>query len=158
MNQFTGYELEELRKALRHILDSQLFGVLSTVAEETPHSTIMAFAVADNWNTLVMVTPRHTRKYQFLKENQKVSFFVDNRSNRMVDTEEVYGIEARGRVSEIDKTDTLVYRDLYLRKFPQMDDFFRSPASACIKISVDSYNIVHHFQDVVVLSLGGDSR
>lgn len=146
----------ELESTVRKLLWEQLFGVLATSAPGGPHTTIVAFAAADDLRTIVFATPRGTRKYGNLKSGGRVSLFFDNRTNDAADLKEVYGIEARGPATEVHGDQRRVYESLYRARHPMLDAF--AEGSALIRIDVKRYDIVHKFQEVLVLDFDGKSE
>jgi hypothetical protein len=43
--------------------------------------------------------------------------------------------------------------NLYLQKYPEMCDFAAAQNTALIKITVDRYEVVQHFQNVTILEI-----
>ena len=89
----------------------------------------------------------------YLNKHETVSFFIDNRSNSITDLQMIAGIEAQGTAVEVDASVRERYEQLYLDKFPEMEEFAQSPGNAMIKIDVEAYNIVQHFQDVTIVEM-----
>jgi general stress protein 26 len=145
--------IDELPKLVRNIVHTQLFGILATQGERFPHTTIVSFVTADNLRSLIFFTPKSTRKMNFLTARSGVAFFIDNRSNSITDLQRVAGIEVQGSASEVTGTDRERYGELYTEKYPELQDFATSPGNAMIRIEVEAYNIVQHFQDVTILEM-----
>jgi nitroimidazol reductase NimA-like FMN-containing flavoprotein (pyridoxamine 5'-phosphate oxidase superfamily) len=53
--------------------------VLATVADDTPHCSLMAYATNDDANEVYMVTYRNTKKFRNLLANARVSLLIDTR-------------------------------------------------------------------------------
>jgi nitroimidazol reductase NimA-like FMN-containing flavoprotein (pyridoxamine 5'-phosphate oxidase superfamily) len=138
---------------IKKTIKDQLFGILATQGREFPHTTIVSFISADNLKSIIFFTPKATRKLKFLSRSGGVSFFIDNRSNRIADLQTVAGIEAQGNAVEIPEKERAGYEELYLNKYPELEDFVRSPGNAMIRIDVVTYNIVQHFQEVTILEI-----
>lgn len=153
----------QLRVTLKRLLAGQLFAVLATHGDRAPHLNIVSFAPADELATVLFATPRQTRKFANLLARSEVSLFVDNRSNRARDLEEVFGIEISGVAREVSREEPSAaagaaaaarhYREIYLARFPELEDFVDSPGTALVAVSVRRYDVVHRFQDVVVWEL-----
>ena len=79
---------------------------------------------------------------------------IDNRTNQKKDLYQVYGVEARGRAEVVDGSQRGTYEELFHAKYPELVTF--SDASALIKIDVDRYDVVHRFQNVLVLEFDGE--
>lgn len=146
----------ELRSAVKQLMASELYGVLATQSGSgAPHSSIVAFVSADDLTSVVFVTPRNTRKFANIEARPAVSFFVDNRSDRVDELMRVIGIEAHGNAHELSAEQGCAYRALFLAKYPQMSGFAQAPGSALMRITVSHYDVVDHFQHVLVLPAGG---
>jgi general stress protein 26 len=149
-------EHDELRTRIKLVMASQLYGVLSTQGEEgLPHSSIIAFASADDLRSLVFATPKNTRKHRNMLARRGVAFFVDDRRENREDLMKVVGIEATGQAIELAGDEWQTYRSVLLAKHPQMAGFVDSPGSALIRIAVKEYDVVDHFQHVLVLPVDG---
>lgn len=142
----------ELRTKVSTIVGTQLYGILSTQGEAgSPHASIIAFVTADALGSLVFATPRNTRKFTYLVERPEAAFFIDDRMARPDELMEVTGIEVRGRVTELSGDELSTYRALYLARHPAMTSFIDAPGSALMRMTVDRYDVVDHFQHVLVL-------
>jgi len=141
----------ELYTVLRRIFAEQRYGILATNGEQYPHTTIVCYAPADNLATLLFVTPRPSRKFQFLLQQPHASLFVDNRSDDPEALHQAYGIEARGTAVQIEDTHRAAYRSLYLSKYPELASFIDAETNAFFQLVVERYDIVHDFQTVIQL-------
>lgn len=144
---------EELRNKVADLLSEQLFAVLSTRGEKDLHSVLVAFASSEDMRQIVFVTPRQTRKFENILKHNSVSLFVDNRTNDITDLQQLLGVEARGTVKEVEGEQRTEYRSMFLSKFPQLSWFVESPGSAVMKLEVQRYDVVYHFQNVTVLEM-----
>ena len=145
----------QLKKEITELLDSQKLAVLSTQsAEGFPYASLIAFAVTDDLQTLVLVTPKATRKYANMKNNPKVSLLIDNRSNQENDFHAAKAVTVMGVSEElsIDSSENRLAA-LYLEKHPYLDEFLRSPTTSFIRISVLRYYLVCRFQVVIELHI-----
>ena len=103
----------ELVTIVRTIFAEQLFGVLATQGEAGPHTTLVAFAVADDLESLIFATPRGTRKYRNMHSATAVSLFIDDRRNDDDAISQIFGIEARGAARELDGAERERYATVY---------------------------------------------
>ncbi len=148
----------ELKTTVKKLMARQLYGVLATQAESgVPHMSIVAFVSADNLQSLVFVTPRNSRKYSFLLAQPEVAFFVDDRRERVEDLMQVSGVEAHGTARELSAGSRGHYRALFLAKYPEMLEFVDAPGSAMVRIEAQRYDVVNHFQHLLVLRTGPQS-
>ena len=142
----------DLKTAVKKLLAQQLYGVLATQGEGgVPHLSIVGFVSADDLRSLVFVTPRNTRKYSFIAARPEVAFFVDDRRERVEDLMQVIGVESHGTARELAPERCEQYRALFMAKYPEMGDFVTAPGSAIVRIEVSRYDVVDHFQHVLVL-------
>ncbi len=141
---------ETLRSAIINRLESQSFAILSTRGnQDAPHSTIVCFASADELETLIFFTPRASRKFANLIDRPETTLFIDDRSLFMGNLKDIWGIEARGRFREATAEESPAYRGLFLNKYPDLIDFVDAKSAALCLLDVQSYDAVHHFQDVM---------
>ncbi len=143
-----------LRLRVKELLFSQLYGVLCTrPKEDAPHTSIVAFASADDLSAIVFATPRNTRKYTYMLTDNRVALFFDDRRPRKEDLMNVTGLEARGLVRELTDHERGDYRAMYLARHPDMAGFVDAAGSALMCLEVERYEIVDHFQHLLVLRL-----
>jgi nitroimidazol reductase NimA-like FMN-containing flavoprotein (pyridoxamine 5'-phosphate oxidase superfamily) len=142
----------DLRRHLRSLLKCQNLGVLSTCGEEGPYASLISFAAAEDLKTLIFATGRSTRKYANLSKNPRVALLVDNRSNRVADYKDAVAATATGVAEETAKSGGGEL-SLYLAKHPHLSEFLESPNTALLKIRVDRYILVSHFQCVVEMEV-----
>lgn len=145
---------QELRRAVKRLLTHQPYGVLATLDDAgRPHTSIVAFVTADDLGSIVFCTPRNTRKCRYLALRPQVSFFCDDRRSGPEALMQVIGVEASGIAHEVDEDTAAVYRQLYLAKYPGMDGFVHAPESLLLRVAVERYDVVDHFQHVTVLRI-----
>lgn len=145
-------EHDDLRARINLVMANQLYGVLSTQGEDgMPHASIIAFASADTLCSIVFATPRNSRKHRNMLARAGVAFFIDDRRENREDLMQVVGIEATGQASELVGGERQPYRSILLAKHPQLTEFVDSPDSALIRIAVKAYDVVDHFQHVLVM-------
>ena len=145
-------EHEEIRTRIKQVMASQLYGVLSTQGEKgLPHASIIAYASTDELHSIIFATPKDSRKYRNMLARTGVSFFVDDRRDNRDELMQVVGIEATGQAIELTGDEHQSYRSVLVSKHPQLADFADSPDSALIRIAVKAYDVVDHFQHVLLL-------
>ena len=125
---------------LAAILNSQYFGVLNTVGDNQPYSSLVSFAATEDLDSLVFVTERGTRKYRNMQDNPAISLLVDNRTNRISDISEATAVTAIGTIHEEPDNES-IYRDMFLTKHPGLRRFIDSPDAAVIIVTVREYII-----------------
>jgi hypothetical protein len=113
----------------------------------------MAFAMADNLNSLIIVTKRETRKYFNMVKTSGVAFLIDNRSDEGGQFENILAVTGIGRATEIEGTEKEPFAALFVAKHPELENFVKSRESALVKIKIDKFIIISQFQEVEELDL-----
>ena len=128
------------------LLSSQRLAVLSTDDHGKPYSSLIAFAAAPELKTLVFTTPRPTRKFSNLRENERVSLLIDNRSNREEDFAGAAAATILGSAREVTGEERESCLALFLEKHPRLSSFARSPDSAVFRVEIEAFYVVSRFQ------------
>jgi nitroimidazol reductase NimA-like FMN-containing flavoprotein (pyridoxamine 5'-phosphate oxidase superfamily) len=145
---------EQTRDLVQDLLRSQRFAVLSTDAETGPYASLIAFWAADDLSEIVFATMRATRKFNYLVTHPRVALLFDNRSNRDVDVRQAMAVTATGTARELtDAGSRAAASDAYLAKHPHLAAFVASPGCAFVRVAVETYYVVTHFQSVVELHM-----
>lgn len=125
---------------LKEVIGTQYFAVLNTFGDSLPYSNLVAFAISDDFRTLVFITNRNTRKYKNIQENHNISFLIDNRTNQPFDISQAIAITVIGTAYEVrDKKNK--FKDIYLSRHPQLRQFVDNPNNAMLLIAVREYII-----------------
>jgi nitroimidazol reductase NimA-like FMN-containing flavoprotein (pyridoxamine 5'-phosphate oxidase superfamily) len=138
-------EVERTREALKTLFDTQQFAVLATHDEGQPYVSLMAFAATDDLKCLVLATERDTQKYANLVSNPRAALLIDNRSNRISDTQQAIAVTALGEIRELNKRQHL---STFLKKHPHLEAFVKPPSCALLGMQVLKYVVVEGLQDV----------
>ncbi|MDA3798193.1 MAG: pyridoxamine 5'-phosphate oxidase family protein [Kiritimatiellae bacterium] len=140
--------------SLKELIDSQLFGILSSCMKEYPYLNLMAFIPYDNYKSLIFATARETLKYCNLKEHPECSIFIDNQRNQSTDSFEAKGVSACGKAYElITGNEYNKITKLYLKRHPAMANFIKSPTIAVFKMQIDTYSFVENFENVTKIHI-----
>ena len=149
-----GGECEErktLQALLRALFSLERFAVLATQGHGQPYTHLVAFAAEEDLNCLLFVTPRATRKFANLSENPRVAMMIDNRKNEVSDVHDAVAVTAVGMAEEVQGGRRKDLLKRYLSRHPFMETFAKSPSCALVRVSVQKYDIVRKFQNVVEL-------
>lgn len=144
---------QELKKLVRHTLESQSLGVLATLDKKNPYENLVAFVSSKDLKNIIFSTAIYTRKYANLKTYRHVSFLVDTRSNSEKDFHECVVVTALGQAKEVGKKELGKILRLYLKKHPYLEDFVKSPSCRLFQIQVNKYIVVSEFQKVLEFSV-----
>ena len=150
----------QLKNEIGALLVSQKLAVLSSQSVEGfSYASLVAFAASEDLHTVVLATPKTTRKFANLKNNPKVSLLIDNRSNREKDFHAAKAVTVMG-LAEV-MSGAVAQNPLallYLKKHPYLEDFLRSPTTAFIRINVLRYYLVSRFQEVMELHVSNENN
>lgn len=137
-----------VREAIHKLLRQQQLGVLSTVNDETPYASLVAFAASDDDSHLFFVTPRATRKFANLTANARVAMLINNSINQPEDFHQAAAVTAIGEAKTVAAQDLEAIRHQYLTKHPYLEAFAHSPSCELVAIQVERYIMVERFQNV----------
>jgi len=144
---------KQFRKRLGELFDSQKLAALSTHHDGQPYASLVAFYADDDLTHIYFVTPKTTRKYANLTADNRVAVMVNSATNQTSDFHQAISVTAVGKAKDVDGADKKRILTQYLIKHPHLEDFVRSPTCALVRVDVESYYIVKHFQHVTELHL-----
>jgi len=146
-------DTQQIALQLKALFSSQGLAVVSTHEHGQPYCNLVAFASTEDLRQLVFATTRATRKYANIDEDHRVSFLIDNRSNRVSDFHEAMAVTALGAAGEVMGPQKDALLKVYLAKHPHLEDFVMSPTCALMQVQVSRYYVVSRFQHVFVLDM-----
>ena len=138
---------KEFLVKLKDLLKSQMLGVIATEMDGIPHASLVAYYSTDNLKYLIFATSKNTKKFQNLTKNSNVCLLIDNRQNNPSDFNNAITATAVGVAKKIQKNIDY-FKDLFIKKHPNLIDFINSSDCALLKIKVDKYQFVSNFQNV----------
>ena len=144
---------ENLSELIKRLLATQRFAVIATQSVGQPYSNLIAFAEADNLNSLLFVTGRDTKKYSNAMTSKRVAVLVDNRTNQPADFNNTIAVTALGTIEEVSIDQKDYFSGIYLSKHSQLEDFLQKPSNALMRVAVTDY-IVASFESVRHLRTG----
>jgi nitroimidazol reductase NimA-like FMN-containing flavoprotein (pyridoxamine 5'-phosphate oxidase superfamily) len=137
-----------LRHEVRTLLEQQVLGVLSTHGPEGPHASLVAFVAGQDLQTIVLATPKTTRKYANLEGDPRVALLVDNRSNQRSDCHTAMAATLYGRAETASPESRPDLLQSYLGKHPHLVDFVQASSCALVVVRVSRISHVRAFQQV----------
>ena len=140
--------MNDLRQQIRDLLDRQNLGVLATSAKGHPYTSLVGFAVTEQFDELLFATHRATRKYSYVQEDSRVSLLIDSRTNQVDDFRDAVALSAVGTAREVPPEQRQRLLDIFVARHPYLGEFVRSPGCALCVIKVQRYSLVQRFQDV----------
>jgi nitroimidazol reductase NimA-like FMN-containing flavoprotein (pyridoxamine 5'-phosphate oxidase superfamily) len=144
----------EARKTLETILGEQRSGVLCTSFMDIPLCSQMAFAIAQDLRTLIIVTPRQTTKFDNMTANPNVSFLVSTARNEASDPANAQAVTVTAFATELDGQRRHQAVTLFSGRHPNLSAFAAAPDTAVMELKVDSYQLVNNFQQLTHIGLG----
>ncbi|VFQ45494.1 pyridoxamine 5'-phosphate oxidase putative [Desulfoluna butyratoxydans] len=140
-------------RMIRSLLDAQRLGVLSTHCRGHPYASLVAYGVTDDFSRLFFATPRSTRKYANMTEDDRVAMLIDSRSNAEADFHEARAVTITGRVSEPGEDAAAPLKALFLSRHPYLCDFVTAPSCAFMVVKVRRCIFVERFQNVTEIEV-----
>jgi nitroimidazol reductase NimA-like FMN-containing flavoprotein (pyridoxamine 5'-phosphate oxidase superfamily) len=148
-----GLEKTRLLEELRELFESQPLAVLATQGVGTPYVSLVAFASDEKLKYLLFSTTKATRKYANLLATPSVSLLIDNRKNILEDFRDAMAVTVLGKIEPVEDFELRTMENIYLMKHPYLMDFLHSPTNAFLKVNVEKYIVVSHFQHVVEIKV-----
>lgn len=135
------------------LFNSQPLAVLATSSDNSPYTSLVAFAATDDLTRLIFATMRTTRKYTNLSNNPNVSLLIDNRSNQAEDFHDAIAVTVVGTVTEATEIEREQFLPLYLARHPLLKAFVLDPSCTLLMVQVKTYYLVSQFQSVMQLNM-----
>jgi len=142
-----------IREAVKRLFAKQRLACLATSKSEKPHTSLVAFAATADLKAILFATTKSSRKYDYLKANERVSMLVDDRTNRITDFKGGTAITVIGRAKELDAHGENIHLKLYIEQHPYMEEFVESKDSSLFMVKVETYRVVTRFQQVDELQI-----
>jgi len=144
-------DTEALKTVIKDLFALENLAVIATQREGQPFTNLVAFSATDDLKHLVFATTRATRKYANLMADSRISMMIDNRQNQVSDFHKATAVAAIGRVDEVKGPEKADLMRLYLSKHSHLKAFATAPTCALMKLTVERYDVVSRFQNVMEL-------
>jgi nitroimidazol reductase NimA-like FMN-containing flavoprotein (pyridoxamine 5'-phosphate oxidase superfamily) len=132
---------------LRDFFRTQKLTALATQEPGHPYLSLMAFAMTDDLNSLIIATKRETRKYSNMVKEPGVAFLIDNRSNESDQFQNTLAVTGIGKALEVEEIEKESLITLFVRKHPELESFVRSRECTLVKIKIEKFIIISQFQE-----------
>lgn len=129
-------------------LQTNGLAVLATEGDGQPHACFIAMTPMDDFTSLIFVTYRNTRKYNNLKNNDKVAILFENRSTKSQSQPDIIVLTAFGCAEELDTSIHNNALQIHLQKHPDLESFIRSTDTALFKVNVHAYQLVRGIDEI----------
>ena len=141
---------------IKFLLFQQKTGVLATIDNDKPYTSVVGFAATPDIKELYFGTPEATLKYQNILENPNVAMLIDNRQNLGSDFSNAAALTVMGKVKKSDAEEIVKGRNLLVKRHPELKTFLNSPTCRIVKIEVSKHSLVIRFQEVSELEITAD--
>ena len=133
---------------LRDFFRTQKVTALATQEPGHPYLSLMAFAMTDDLNYLIIATQKETRKYFNMIKNSGVAFLIDNRSNDRDQFLKTLAVTGIGQARAIEENEKESLTTFFLDKHPELETFVHSQDCTLVKIQINKLIIVRQFQEI----------
>lgn len=150
-------ETRDPLELLRTLFAQQQLGVLATQGPDCPYASLVAVRAADDLRHLYFTTTRATRKFQFLQAQPRVAMLVDSRAEAGADFQGAVAATAVGAARVLTGEEREVQLRAFLERHPHLCQFAGSPSGVLVELTVETWYIVSHFQNVTELHLAPET-
>ena len=142
------FSMDQFVKELQALMTGQRLAVLATNSDGQSHLSLVAFVISEKDQSIFFVTPRTTRKFEYLSADPRVAMLVHNAANQSSDIYAASAVTIYGKAEPVDGQNKEKALQRYLEQHPYMESFARSPSSELIRIVPESFSMVKKFQEV----------
>lgn len=137
----------------------QLHAVIATESDGQPYTSLIAYALAPDAESIVFLTPRSTQKYRNILRNPQVSLLIDTRTNTRRDYLSAESITIVGTAHPIRRgAKWSKIAGILTRKHPRFETLLSSPETALVEITIVRCIHVTSFQSVSVWEARSSDR
>jgi len=138
---------------LRSLFAEQRHAALATSQGHSPYLSLMSFAFTRDLGTIVLATPKDTRKFANLTANPNAALLVDNRKNTPEDSGQALAVTILGEAQAVEDDRAAALRDIFLARHPHLKEFVSNPDTALLQFKVRRYIVVSEFQNTVTIEV-----
>jgi general stress protein 26 len=144
----------EIYEKIYELMTNQQFGVLATIENDVPHTSIVAFTVTNSLRTILFLTKQDGRKYKNILANSVVTILVDHRPLSSKNITGSFAISATGTAKPVDLKNAIATKELFLFCHPSLAEYLDDPSFALVSISVSKYEISDGISEVHPYKIG----
>jgi hypothetical protein len=129
--------------------DAEPFAVLATEDRHGPYASLVAYALVPGQTSIVIATPRNSRKYRNLVKRRHVALLIDRRPAEGGALMEADALTVLGEALPVRRGEG--WKELaqaYEQKHPYLHDFLEAKTTALVKIAITEAVYVTRFQQV----------
>lgn len=129
----------------------QPHAVLATESQGQPYTSLVAYALTPDARGILFITPKSTRKYKNILQNNRVSLLLDTRTNTPEDYMTAESITILGKAHPVRKgAKWNRFAGIFTRKHPKLRNIIVSPETAMILVEITTCIHVTQFQSVTL--------
>lgn len=136
-------------ETIKNLCRDQSFAVLSTQGMNGCYSSLISFAINEDYSTMVFATPIDTKKIEFIKKNSGVSVLIDNRNDNPNDINDIVAVTVIGNARILEKNGNDLWTQLLIDKHNYLESFAVASTTAIVIIDISKYLFVSSFQEVI---------
>ena len=145
--------IEEIKKQVKQLCDSQSLAALSTCCNDQPYGSLVGFVTSNCLKEVIFATLDTTSKYENIKNNPKVSLLIDNRNNKSEDFEQAASVTVLGKAEIIEPDQKELHAEFLLEKLPELKEFVEMEHCVLVAVAVKKYLLVNGIHDVKELEI-----
>jgi hypothetical protein len=129
--------------------DAEPFAVLATEDRHGPYASLVAYALVPEQKSILVATPRNSRKYRNLVKRRHVALLIDRRSQGGEALMDADALTVLGEALPVKRGEG--WKDLaraYEQKHPYLHSFLEARTTALVKIAIKEAVYVTRFQEV----------
>ena len=126
--------------------------VLSTVSDNKPYCSLMAYITDGTCKEIYMMTHKNTTKFNNLQKNPSVSLLIDSRETQPRSNAQALTIGGVF-IPLVDDNKRQNILDRMLESFPHMKNFLHHPESEIIRVKINSFLLLDGLTESHFVSL-----
>jgi heme iron utilization protein len=144
-----GRDKEPSQWAMPQCFKDLRFAVLATSDGGKPYTSLIAYALTPDCQTVIFATKKATQKYRNLKEQPSVSILIDNRSQTPEDLGRAEAVTLLGTASLVRVgARREEFAAVFTARHPQLTAFVNDPGTALLAMTIEQAVHVTQFQNV----------
>jgi len=134
---------------LRVLNRTQRQGVLATVSDEQPFTSLIAYTLTPDMKGVIFTTPKDTTKYRNILKKKQVAILIDTRTKTGSDYLETEAVTIIGTARPILRgKERSELAEIFVKKHPKLTPFVKSPTTSLILVEISHCLHVSGFQTV----------
>ncbi len=145
---------DKLYEVIYDIMTNQQFGVLATIENSLPRTSIVAFTATNNLKSLFFLTAQKSRKFKNIANNPTVTMLIDNRPDSSRDVQGTFAVSVIGNAKQVDLKSANATKELFSFCHPALVDYLDNGSYALISMTIDRYEVTSGIDQVYTYKMG----